>query len=63
MVFKLSHDEVLTVCSYCNKFVEALEACQIDYTTPPKPLREVRKCKKWDEYYGDFCIYTGKNGY
>ena len=57
MVYKLTHDEVLKICGACPKFVKDREQCQND--GDPKTLRELHRCKKWDEHFGSACIFQG----
>jgi hypothetical protein len=58
MVYQLSRDEVIKVCGNCERY-EALTFCCMDEQGDRKPLNELRKCKKWDEYYGSPCLFHG----
>lgn len=55
MVFNLSQEEVLKVCSVCDKFIKERESCRAD--SDIRTLKELRRCKKWDEYFGGSCLY------
>ena len=57
MVYKLTHDEVLKICGGCTKFIKDREQCQND--GDPKMLKELHRCKKWDEHFGSACIFQG----
>ena len=58
MVYQLSREEVLKVCGSCEHFESFTSSCK---ATPgqKKTLSEVKKCKKWDEYFGGPCLYRG----
>jgi hypothetical protein len=59
MVYKLSHDEVVKICGTCSKFLTDREQCKDDATGELKSLKELHRCKKWDEHFGSACIYQG----
>ncbi|NLY76086.1 MAG: hypothetical protein GX075_12435 [Firmicutes bacterium] len=56
MVLNLSREEVLKVCSACDSFIKESECCR----SPEgeiKNLKEMRRCKKWDQAYGSPCLF------
>ncbi len=57
MVFKLTTDEVLQVCRDCQHFSQLPNTMICNYTLPPRELKIVRKCVKWDKHYGGTCLY------
>lgn len=59
MVYKLTHDQVLSICGTCKRFLKNHEQCQDDAGGAPKPLKELHRCKKWDEHFGSVCIFQG----
>ncbi len=40
----------------CERYESLTSSCKAA-TGERKQLHEVRKCKKWDEFYGDVCLY------
>ncbi|MGE5529813.1 MAG: hypothetical protein ACM3X6_11835 [Patescibacteria group bacterium] len=56
MVYQLSREEVLKVCNTCERF-ESLTSCCKTELGEKKALHELRKCKKWEEYYGGPCLF------
>jgi hypothetical protein len=58
MVFKLSREEVLTVCNECNNYSVSDDTCRAG-SESPRTLNLVKKCPKWDEHYGGKCLYRG----
>jgi hypothetical protein len=58
MIFQLSRDEVLKVCNGCSNYQASDDTCQSG-SESPRTLNLVRKCPKWDEHYGDKCLYRG----
>lgn len=58
MVFQLSKEEVLKVCKECSNYDEPNESC-VTKDEPARTLKAMRKCKKWDDYYGSPCLYRG----
>lgn len=59
MVFTLSRDEVRKVCGGCDRFSSKEESCRMESSEELKPLSEVRKCPKWDKYFGGSCLFRG----
>ncbi|MGE5581448.1 MAG: hypothetical protein ACM3X9_02815 [Bacillota bacterium] len=59
MVYKLSRDDVLKVCGSCRQFLKERDACQSDAVSEPKRLKEIHRCKKWDEFFGGSCVFQG----
>ena len=59
MVFKLSKNEVLKVCSNCDSYLKGFDSCRNPETSQFIGLQQVRTCNRWDEYYGGRCIYQG----
>ncbi len=57
MVITLSHEEVLKVCSTCDKYAKQDDNC-IESGTP-KSLKELHHCKKWDAHFGGACVFRG----
>ncbi len=57
MVITLSHEDVIKICSTCPKFVRESESCRSELEV--KSLKEVHRCKKWDEQMGGPSIYQG----
>lgn len=58
MVFKLTKDEVLKVCQNCQHFDKLHESCNSENNSS-KVLSSIRKCAKWDEYFGGPCLFRG----
>ncbi len=58
MVYQLSREEVLKVCGTCDQFEKLVSFCKSDPQNR-RQLGEVKKCKKWDEYFGGPCLYRG----
>jgi hypothetical protein len=57
MVYKLTHDEVFKICGACANFIKASEQCKDEGEL--KSLKELHRCKKWDEHFGSACIFQG----
>lgn len=57
MVFNLSQEEVIKVCSSCDRFMKQSESCRVAETREIKTLKELHRCPKWDEFYGGPCLY------
>lgn len=60
MLYQLSREEVQKVCSTCAHFESLSSTCKAN-PGERKALTEIRKCKKWDEYFGGQCLYRGTN--
>ncbi len=58
MLYQLSREEVLKVCGTCDQFESFSTCCKTD-PGGRKQLQELKKCKKWDEYFGGPCLYRG----
>lgn len=58
MVYQLAREEVLKVCGTCELFEQSVSFCKAA-PEERKPLGEVKKCKKWDQYFGGPCLYRG----
>jgi hypothetical protein len=59
MVLTLSRDEVLQVCNSCDQFIKLSEGCRTGTPTTTISLKELRRCKKWDQHFGSPCLYHG----
>jgi hypothetical protein len=55
MICALSFSEIKQVCDNCPDFVVSTGLCQAE--KPFRAIIEVRRCKKWDEYYHSTCIF------
>jgi hypothetical protein len=58
MVFQLSREEVLEVCNECSSYNRIKDACEADKESP-RDLKLVRTCKKWDNHFGNKCLFRG----
>jgi hypothetical protein len=58
MVYTLTFEEVMKVCSACGSYQKDHESCRHDPLNV-KPLKEMHRCKKWDEFFGGACIHHG----
>jgi predicted RNA-binding Zn-ribbon protein involved in translation (DUF1610 family) len=56
MVLNLSKEEVLKVCGACDRFIRESESCRHE-SDGVKSLKEVHRCRKWDQTYGCPCLY------
>jgi hypothetical protein len=58
MVFKLTKEEVLQVCKDCRYYDEQSDTCSSD-SESPRALKIVRKCEKWNDHFGNVCLFRG----
>ncbi len=58
MVFKLTKDEVLQVCNDCRYYDKPNDTCNFGNESP-RALKIVRKCQKWDDHFGNVCLFRG----
>lgn len=57
MVFILSKEEVLKVCQECQQYNKSNYSCNSGAEN--REISLVRKCDKWDKYFGGPCLYRG----
>ncbi len=59
MVLQLTKDEVLKVCQDCEHFRQLPHNMYCHAEETPRELKNVRKCQKWNDYFGGTCLFRG----